>query len=104
MKIKFFKKEKNFSKPKESKWLNINLYWEVAVIFMFMVFLASLAFGYYFFRQINKEFVSVESDESGGVQTVKKERIEKVLNYFSEREKKSNGIINAPAPVIDPSL
>jgi len=37
-------------------------------------------------------------------ETIKKERIDKILEYFSEREKKSIEIINSPSPIIDPSL
>lgn len=104
MKIKFFKKEKSFNKKKEGWWLNIHLYWKASVCFMFLVFIFSIFFGYYFFRQINQEPVLEASGDSSQVGTVKKERISKVLEYFSIRAKKSNQILNSPAPVVDPSL
>ncbi|KKQ27693.1 MAG: hypothetical protein US45_C0015G0009 [Candidatus Nomurabacteria bacterium GW2011_GWA1_37_20] len=104
MMIKFFKKEKNFKKEKESLWLNINFYWKLAVCFMFLIFLLSFVFGYRLFMRINKESTFSIDDGSGKVETVKKEEIEKVLEYFSLREQKSNQILNFPAPVIDPSL
>lgn len=104
MKIKFFKKEKNFKKDRMGLWLNINFYWKIAVSFMFVVALFSLFFGYSLFVRINKESPLVSSRVSGQVETVKKERIGKVLEYFSLRKKKSDQILVSPAPVIDPSL
>jgi hypothetical protein len=104
MQIKFFKKEKNFKKEKESFWLNVNLYWRFAVCFMFVVFLLSFLFGYYLFRQINQEPVLSSSDASPQIGTVNKEKMKKVLEYFSLREQKSIQILNSPSPVVDPSL
>ncbi|OGI62720.1 hypothetical protein A2818_02710 [Candidatus Nomurabacteria bacterium RIFCSPHIGHO2_01_FULL_40_12] len=99
--IKIFKKEKNFKK--EGPWLNINFYWQLAVCIVFLTILLSLFFGYYLFMQINKEAVLEESSVSGQLETVKKERIDKVLLYFSLRAEKSNQILNSPSPIIDPS-
>ncbi len=104
MKIKFFKKEKNFKKEKASLWSNINLYWKLTVLFMFVVVLLSFFFGYNLFRRISKEPVLSTDDIGGQVETVKKERIEKVLEYFSLRKQKSTQILNSPAPIVDPSL
>ncbi len=104
MEIKFFKKEKNFKKEKESLWLDMNFYWELSVCLIFLVALTSLFFGYYFFAQINKESVLETGSTSGKVETVKKERIEKVLEYFSLRKQKSAQILNSPVLVVDPSL
>jgi len=100
--IKFFKKEKNF----EKKRLGLNLYffWKLAVGFMFVSALVSLFFGYYLFGQINKETVLSSGATSGKVDTVKKERIEKVLEYFSLRKKTSNKIMTYPPAIVDPSL
>lgn len=104
MQIKFFKKEKNFKKDKESLWLNINLCWKLAVGFMFLVLLLSFLFGYYLFRQISQEPLASSKDTSSKVETASKERINRVLKYFSAREQKSNKILNYPASVVDPSL
>jgi len=104
MKIKFFKKEKSFRKEKESLWLNINFYWKLSVLFMFLVIISSFIFSYYLFMKINKESVALPIASSGQIKTVKKERIDKVLEYFSKRQEKSTKILNSPAPVVDPSL
>ena len=102
--IKFFKREKKFSKEKESWWLNINLYWKLTVSFMFAVIIFSSFFGYYFFMKINKESVLETGDTIRRSEIVKLERIEKVLEYFYSRKQKSSQIINSPSPIIDPSL
>ena len=104
MKIKFFKKEKNFKKAKESLQSNINFYWRLIVFFMFIATLLSFFFGYYLFMQINKESVLPASSDSGKAEKVRKERIDQILEYFSAREQKSNEILNSPAPIADPSL
>jgi|SRR3989344_1696634 len=102
--IKFFKKEKNFIKEQEDFWLNINFYWKLAVLVMFVVVFISFSFGYYFFMQIDQEPILETSGASVQVGTVEKERINKVLEYFSIRNQKSDQILNSPAPVVDPSL
>jgi len=100
--IKFFKKEKNFKK--ESSRFNLNLYWKLTVCFMFVMALLSFFFSYYLFRQISQEPVLETGGISPQVETINKDRIEKVLEYFSVRKQKSNQILYSPSPVIDPSL
>jgi len=102
MKIKFFKKEKNFKKTKSE--LNFYFFWKLAIGFVFVTALLSFLFGYYLFAQINQEYVFNASGDSNNDKTISKERIDKVLEYFSEKQKKSSGILNFPAPMIDPSL
>lgn len=99
---KFFKKEKNFKK--ENSKPNLDLYWGIAVLFMFVTTLVSFAFGYYLFRQINKESAIETSGRNQQVESIRKERIDKVLQYFSKREERSNEILNSSSPIVDPSL
>ncbi len=102
MQIKFFKREKHFKK--KSGEINLDLYWSFIFFMGFFLTLVAFAFGLYLFREINKELVLPVGGISSQFQTVKKERIEKALEYFSLRKQKSNQIINSPAPVVDPSL
>ena len=101
MQIKFFKKEKKFKKGGSS--LNLNLYWKLAIYFMFVTALLAFFFGLYLFMKINNEPVISSGATGEQIETVKRERIEKVLEYFSERKKKSIEILNFPSPVVDPS-
>ena len=102
MKIKFFKKEKKFKK--ETKWFDMGLCWKIAVSVMFLATIATAFFGYYLFQQTNKEPSLPTGGSSGQVETVKKEKIDRVLEYFSQRKQKSDQIINSPSPIVDPSL
>ena len=102
MKIEFFKKQNNFKKKDFTP--NPGLYWKIAVFGTFFLITLVALFGYYLFAQINQEFVLPATNESGQVPTVDKNRVEKVLNYFSDREEKSKEVIANPAPVVDPSL
>jgi hypothetical protein len=104
MKLKLFKFKKEKSFKKESSWFNLILYWKLAVCFVLLATVVSLVFGYYLFTQINQEIIIPIVAQSGQIETVKKERIDKVLQIFSAREVKSTGILNSPAPIADPSL
>ena len=104
MQIKFFKKEKNFTKEEDSLWLHVNLYWGLAVLFVFAGSVFASWFGYHLFTKINEEPITPPENASSQIETVKKETIDKELQYFREREKKSAEIINFPSPIVDPSL
>ncbi|MEK9181619.1 MAG: hypothetical protein AAB786_01215 [Patescibacteria group bacterium] len=99
---KFFKKERKFKK--ESSWLNINFYWKFVLGIVFLAIPLSLFLGYRLFLETDKDFVLREDEMEGVPKIIRKERIDRALEYFSSRKEKSNQIINSPAPIIDPSL
>jgi hypothetical protein len=102
LKTIFSKKEKKFVDKKVLH--NASFYWIIFLYIIFAAFILSLLFGYYLFTQINKEMsISLDKDNNAS-SVVSKDRIGKVLDYFREREKKSDNIISSPSPVIDPSL
>lgn len=102
MKLNFFKKEKSFQK--KSFIFYIKLYWDVAILVVFIFVLSFSIFGYYLFTNINKEMIMPTSDVAGQNNLVTKERISKTLEYFSLRDQKSSQIIYSVSPVVDPSL
>lgn len=102
MKIKIFKNKKSFKK--ERPWINPNISWEIILCLSFVLIITAFIFGFNLFIQINKEFPVTGTGAGGQIKIVKKERIQKVLEYFTEREKKSTEILNSPAPIVDPSL
>lgn len=102
MKINIFKKRNNFKKTNSTP--NPNIYWELIVFGVSFVMILSFFFSYYTFTQINKEIDTPTVKDNGQVPTVNKDRIENVLNYFSNRVQKSTQILNSPVPVVDPSL
>ena len=101
MEIKFLKRKKKFKKG--GLGIKPDLYWRYILYVTFALILLSCVFGLYLFMKINNESASPVINISGE-NSIKKERIDKVLEYFSEREKKSIEILNSPSPIVDPSL
>ena len=102
MKIKIPKIKKNYKK--ENFEINPNLYWRLIVSIFFVLTILSFVFGISIYKQITKGDTIISGNGSKKVEQEKKVRINKVLEYFSEREKKSAEIIQSPLPVVDPSL
>lgn len=102
IKINFLKKEKKFDKKDFT--FNADFYWKIILLCATVIILLSFVFSYRFFMQINKEYVLPVVNDNQEFLKISKDRIEKTLNYFSEKEKKSTEILNSPAPVVDPSL
>ncbi len=102
MKIKFFKKENNFKKKDFE--LNPNLYWSFSLIFLLIIIILSFILGYFLLKKVDKDLAP--SNESAVTQTplIDHSRIDTVLFFFSEREKRSNQILQTPTPILDPSL
>ncbi|MDD5721008.1 MAG: hypothetical protein PHT16_00980 [Candidatus Pacebacteria bacterium] len=101
-KINLFKKEKSFKK--KDLTFHSSLYWRIILFVAAIIILLSFIFGYRLFLQINQDPALPIGDNSGQLPLVNKDRIDKALNYFSERESKSTEILNSPAPIVDPSL
>jgi uncharacterized membrane protein YhaH (DUF805 family) len=102
MQINIFKKKKNFKKSNTR--INRKFYWNLILGIVLLLVLGSFVFSFYLFNQVNQEFISSSENTTGRVGQENKDKIEKVLQYFADRDKKSTQIISSPAPVIDPSL
>ncbi|MEK7060148.1 MAG: hypothetical protein AAB970_00810 [Patescibacteria group bacterium] len=101
MNLNFLKKKKKFKKG--GLGIKPDLYWRYILYMTFILIFLSCAFGLYFFIKTNEKPI-IPTVGVNGQDTIKKERFDKVLEYFSEREKKSLQILNSPSPIIDPSL
>jgi hypothetical protein len=102
MKIELFKTKKNYKK--EDYKVNVNVYWKIIILFSFFALSASFLFAYNFFIETNKEENLTPERNKKKMSVYEKERIKKVIEYFSEREKKSAEILDVSISVIDPSL
>jgi preprotein translocase subunit SecY len=71
---------------------------------VFVAIIFTLFFGYHLFTETNQEPALSLSNAGGQIENINEDHLEKVLNYFSKREEKSNQILNSPSPVVDPSL
>jgi hypothetical protein len=102
LKLKFLKTKKDFRK--KTSVINPYIYWNFVLYITFVLIMASFIFGFLLFIKTNRESPVQAVDTSGQIGIVKKERINKVLKYFSERKQKATEILNSPSPVVDPSL
>ena len=95
------KKEKKLNKVKSD--VDVNSYWRLLIIVSLTLIIFAIAFGAYFFININKDFENPSIKTSVQMEKVKKERINNVLNYFVVKSQKTESILNSESPVIDPS-
>lgn len=102
MKIKFLTKKNSFRKKDFN--LTPAFYWKIILFGILIAIIFSFLFGYRLFTEINQEVVLSIDNTNNQNPKVNKEKLSKVLNYFSERENKSIQIINSPTSVVDPSL
>lgn len=102
MKLKFFKIKKNFRKKVSQ--INPTPYWNFILYTTLVLIITSFVFGYFLFMKTNQEPPIGGGDFGGQLGIVKKEKLDKVLEYFSERKQKSSEILNSPSTVVDPSL
>lgn len=98
------KKKKNLLKEKKSIE-KPDFFWKIALISCFVLILASFAFGFYLFNQIDQGSTLDNSVASTAPNTPDDlNRLKNTLQNFSDKENKSAQIINSPSPVVDPSL
>ena len=102
MQISFFKNKNNFKKGNLK--IRPDFYWHIILSFGILLILLSAVFGFYLFEQTERESNLSINSSNELIPTVKKERIDKVLEFFTLREQKSKEIINSPSSVVDPSL
>lgn len=101
MDLKILKRGKNFSKEAS---FSPSFFWNITLAITGAVVTAFLIWGYFIFEAVNQEPTPVENQQSGETQVIPKERIDRVLEYFAIRAKKSAAISNTPTTIIDPSL
>lgn len=102
MKINFPKIKKHFKK--ESFEISPEKYWQLLVLLFFAVLVLSFVSSYNLYQGINKEDAIFGENNIGKAEKDKKDKINKVLKYFEEREKKSIEILNSENSIVDPSL
>jgi len=102
MQIKFFKRKKSFKKG--GLGTSPEFFWDILLFIALAIIILSFIFGFFLFRKINRDTILAVDSISEKSQTINKERIDKILQYFSDREKKSAEILSFPASVVDPSL
>ena len=103
MKIDFLKKKIDYKKKHFT--FNPQLFWQIILCFTLVMVVAAFFFGFNLYMQTEQEAnSSVLKNTEQPAPYVDKSRIEKVLGYFSNREKNSDQILNSSSTVADPSL
>ena len=59
---------------------------------------------FYLFYKIEKGFVLPTQSTDNKTQSIDMERINKILELFSQKKEKSTKITNSPSPIVDPSI
>ncbi len=99
--LNFLKRKKNFKKG--GLHISPDVYWSVIQISALVLILGAFTFSFFLFKQINEGLASSALDTTNPTNSINKDRIEKVLKYFDDKNTKSLQIINSPATVVDPS-
>ena len=97
-----FKLKKNFTK--ESFTVNPHIYFRFVIFIAIGITLVGFGLGFSVFKKFDKVSSEQANETTEKAELNRKERIENILQYFVEREKKSIEIINSPAPIVDPSI
>lgn len=100
--LKFLKPKKKFKK--DDHIINPNIYWRMVVYVGLTTMFISFVFGFYLFKQISVEPEVPESAVINNAQKIKKERLNRALNYFKDQNKVSEEILNNPSKFKDPSI
>ena len=102
MKIELFKFKKSYKK--KDYQINPSIYWTTILVISALMIVVSVFYGLSVFFEINKDFTSYPITTNDQTEKNREIRLENALQYFSEREKKSESIMNSSSPVVDPSL
>lgn len=104
MNLNFSNSKKKVFFQKEKK-IYPNTHWLIARSIFFSLVIASFAFGAFLLIKGKNELAEVEkSDIRANVESVKNDRINKILNLFSERKIKSEETINSNVQIADPGI
>ena len=102
MDIKFLKIKKTFRKG--GLHINPDVFWNILQGTAFVLVISSFIFGFYLFYKIEKGFVLPTQSTDNKTQSIDMERINKILELFSQKKEKSTKITNSPSPIVDPSI
>lgn len=102
MDLKFLKFEKKFKKKEHQP--DPDFYWRVIFGVTTVLFLSGIVFGGFLLKKVNQQDFSLSLEYSGEGKKISENRIDKVLQYFTDRENKSKDILVLPAPRRDPSI
>jgi len=102
IKLDFLKKKKIFTKHGTQP--DPNIFWMFIFYAGFLLTILSFVFGFYVFLRINKTDVLPEVNPNEQLKKISKDRLNKVLDIFVNREKNVEQILDTSTIVSDPSI
>ena len=102
IKNKLFSNKRKFKKSGLVN--NPDFFWNILLSVFLVLVITSLIFGYLFFKKTSNETFLEDNTVYKKVDTVSKERLDSILEYFSKRKSRSSDILNSPSPFSDPSI
>jgi len=101
MDFKFFKKKKKYQKNFFKN--NVSFFWKL-ILFLFFVFLLIIVFfSFHTFKKINQETIFLNEEIELIIKNQEKDKLKDILNYFSQKELKTEEIFETDFLIIDPS-
>jgi hypothetical protein len=98
MDLEFLKNKNKFKKG--GIHIDREIYWNGCLAVGLLIIFAGAAYGFILFRGVSREQEPAPLDIG---KVIDKNALAKTLNYFNEREKNSENVINSPSPLADPS-
>lgn len=100
---KILKKKKIFS-IKKNNHINPHRGWRILVWVALLSGFLLIIFSFYIFSQIKKDQIfKIEQTEEIQKETIKEDKLDKILKSFEEKEKKRNMILSGEVNFKDPS-
>ena len=105
MDLKFLKPKKKINFTNKEFVYNPVFHWNIILYTSIILILASLAFGAFLFYKENNAINSLDDQELLSKEAIlSKEKIQRTLDVFTVREKKSIDILNSVPVLTDQSL
>jgi hypothetical protein len=100
--MEILKFKKDFTK--KDYQINPDIYWKILLSMSFVIMVTSFFYGSFVFSEMNKDTAIIGVNTNDKTIEERKIRIDKILGYFTEKEKKSESILESTSTIVDPSL
>ena len=99
--MNIFKFEKKYKKKEHI--LNPRILWIMSLMVSFLIIIFSIMYGVIMLIDINKDFNPEGLQLMNETEKNREIRLEKAIEYFSNKKETTIRIINSNSPVVDPS-
>ncbi|MFA5934141.1 MAG: hypothetical protein WC795_02900 [Candidatus Paceibacterota bacterium] len=101
----FFKQQNSFFvKKDELSFVQQEKHWRLIIIYMFVGGISVGIFSAYLFWEINNDGIfQADTSTTSYTEPINRDKLNNVLDYFDQKNKKSAAILANPPKVVDPS-